>query len=239
MDFQKAPNGTPIRIRCPLRGRIVGLARMIHEALSRPRQTLLVALATATATAAAAGACGPAEPERAEPMSSETYVEVMSALADLKRFPPPSPNVEERAALADSARRDILDRHGVTAEQLLEFAEIAGSEPARMMEITERIVAATDSLARMRRDPAAAEGATPEDAAPADTAGAADTTPRADTADVLPARREAPVRPLVRPDSRGLREELRRLKEGAAADSAADSGTDTAPAHAPAGGRAP
>lgn len=116
--------------------------------------------------AVAGAACESSAPEIPTPIPEDTYVDVMSELADLHRFPPPGPGPDARAAAADSARRAVLDRHGVTTEDLLGFAEVAGSDPGRMERITERIVSITDSLAQLRsaRDPdAAATGAVATD----------------------------------------------------------------------------
>lgn len=99
---------------------------------------------------AAPVACDPAGPEPRGPIDDDTYVAVMSELADIRRFPPGGRDQLSRDAAADSARREVLDRYGVTVDELLGFAEIVGEQPARMVEIAERISAVTDSLARLR-----------------------------------------------------------------------------------------
>ena len=102
--------------------------------------------------ALAMAACEPAAPEPALPLDPDTYVAVMAELTDVRRFPPSGPDEATRNARADSARRQILDRHGVTADELLAFAELVGPDPDRMLELTERIVAVSDSLAREQGD---------------------------------------------------------------------------------------
>lgn len=46
----------------------------------------------------------------------------------------------------DSARRRVLDRYGVEADQLLAFAEAKGRSPATMAELWQRIQELSDSL---------------------------------------------------------------------------------------------
>lgn len=82
-------------------------------------------------------------------MSVAAYVAVVSELADVSRFPPDG-SAEVRDALADSVRQQILDRYGVTAEQLLDFAREAGRSPDVMESIMEEVSAVTDSLAAQR-----------------------------------------------------------------------------------------
>lgn len=102
------------------------------------------------ATLAAPTACDPAGPEPRGPIDDDTYVRVMSELADIRRFPPGGPDRASRDAAADSARRAVLDRYDVAVDDLLGFAEVVGEHPARMVEIAERISAVTDSLAERR-----------------------------------------------------------------------------------------
>lgn len=112
---------------------------------------VLVVVASIGLSGAAAQGCEPAPPAPDGPVGADTYVEVMSELADLKRFPPPGSDYVTRSARADSARQAILDRHGVTVDELLSYAEQVGAEPSRMLELTDRISAITDSLAREHR----------------------------------------------------------------------------------------
>lgn len=123
---------------------------MIPVTTKRARRTLVIAVSTAVAAAVAASACGSDEPEIRGPIDEDTYVAVMGELADLERFPPSGPGDSARAERADSARLAILERHGVTADELLEFAETAGARPDLMVELSERIVALSDSLAQRR-----------------------------------------------------------------------------------------
>jgi len=107
-------------------------------------------------------------------MDREVYVAVMGELADIRKFPPPATDDMDRDAQADSAREAILIAYGVTAPELLAFAQSAGSDPALMETLADQIAAITDSLAEAR------------ESVTADTAAiAADTiveTPAADSA---------------------------------------------------------
>lgn len=118
--------------------------------ISGVRGTLVIMASTALVCAATLG-CESAPPEPQGPISADAYVAVMAELADLKRFPPPGPDFVTRTARADSVRQAILDRHGVTAEDLLTYAEQLGSHPDRMLELTDRIIAISDSLATTRQ----------------------------------------------------------------------------------------
>jgi hypothetical protein len=84
--------------------------------------------------------------ESLTPIPEDTYVAVMAELADLRRRPPPARGQIERDRLADSVRTDVLVRHGVTAAELIEFADVVGSDPGRMQSLTERIETFADSL---------------------------------------------------------------------------------------------
>jgi hypothetical protein len=122
---------------------------MIPVIAARARRTLVIALST-TAAVLATGGCDSAEPELRGQIDTDTYVTVMSELADVQRFPPPGSDEATRSELADSVRRGILERHGVTVDELLGFAEAVGARPDLMVDITDRIVATSDSLARNR-----------------------------------------------------------------------------------------
>lgn len=123
---------------------------MIPVTTARARSNLVIAFSAAFAAAVVTGACGSDEPELRGPIDGDTYVAVMAELADLERFPPSGPNEATRSERADSARQVILERHGVTADELLEFAETAGARPDLMLELSEQIVALSDSLAQRR-----------------------------------------------------------------------------------------
>lgn len=111
----------------------------------RSRHTWLL-IAGCTLSSAA---CEPPPREAYSGVSVDVYVAVISELADLGRFPPGGP-VETRDAVADSVRQRILERHGVTAELLIDFAREAGRSPEVMETIMERVSAVTDSLAARR-----------------------------------------------------------------------------------------
>jgi len=57
-----------------------------------------------------------------------------------------NPTDTARQREADSARAEILANYGVTAEQLLAFAEVAGRRPERSREIWEHIGNLVDSI---------------------------------------------------------------------------------------------
>jgi hypothetical protein len=87
-----------------------------------------------------------ASEEFTTPISDDSYVAVMAELARVRRRPPHARGQIERDRLADSVRTEVLLRHGVTAAELIEFADVAGSDPARMQSLTERIETFADSI---------------------------------------------------------------------------------------------
>ena len=103
------------------------------------------------------------------PMSQGTYVDVMAELTRLRRLPPPARGEPERERLADSIRAEILLRHGVTAEQLVAFADVAGRDPTLMMGLSQAIAERADSvqaeIARGDSTAAAETGASGDSAA--------------------------------------------------------------------------
>jgi hypothetical protein len=92
--------------------------------------------------------CGDSEggEELPLPITEESYVAAMADLARVRRHPPRGRGQYERERLADSVRTDALLRHGVTAEELIAFADVVGSDPGRMQSLTERIESFADSL---------------------------------------------------------------------------------------------
>lgn len=188
---------------------------MIPVTSSGASRSLVIALSTAVTVTLATSACGPAEPEIPGPVDIETYVVVMAELADLERFPPPGSDEATRAERADSARRDILARHDVTADELLDFAEAAGARPDLMVEIMDRIVQVSDSLAHGRTG----AGLAADRAAAADDA--ADGAPAADTVVEPPDDTAVPAMPPLR-DSLMHRERLRELRESIGRERAGD-----------------
>lgn len=163
-------------------------------------RTALAPLLFLGAAALAAGACGSGGPTEQGPVDRDTYATVMGELADLQRFPPPGPDSVTREARADSLRREILDRHGVTADELLTYAEMAGEQPGLMLEISNRIVAVSDSLARERsgrRDPAPDSDTVDADSVPGDAAprprAVTDTAARGAVSDSATPRRALPL----------------------------------------------
>ena len=87
-----------------------------------------------------------ASEELLTPIPEDSYVAVMGELANLRRRPPHARGQIERDRLADSVRTEILIRRDVTAAELVEFADVVGSEPGRMQSLTERIESFADSL---------------------------------------------------------------------------------------------
>jgi len=168
--------------------------------ISGVRGTLVIMASTALVCAATLG-CESAPPEPQGPISADAYVAVMAELADLKRFPPPGPDFVTRTARADSVRQAILDRHGVTAENLLTYAEQLGSHPDRMLELTDRIIAISDSLAGEPKDWKTSEPGAAGAAAGGDSvAGGDGVDARRDSVDAPPALRDTTGRPLPRMD---------------------------------------
>ena len=191
---------------------------MIPVTATRAPRSFIIALSTVIAGAFATGACGPAEPEFQGPIDIDTYVVVMSELADLGRFPPPGSDETTRSARADSVRRDILEQHGVTPDELLEFAESAGANPDLMVEIIDRIVVVSDSLARRRTGAgraadsvaATADSVTTTDSlATTNGAVAADSTAAiADSVRDAGLASDSAAQPSADPAARGLRDSL-------------------------------
>jgi len=80
------------------------------------------------------------------PIPDDSYVEVMAELTRLRRRPPTARGQIERDRLADSVRTEVLNRHGVTVAEIIEFADVVGSDPSRMQDLAERIATLADSL---------------------------------------------------------------------------------------------
>ena len=108
------------------------------------RALLLTVLATG---------CGSGQDlETPGPVSDEAYIEVMTELMLLDASPPAGSTAEERDAKADSARREILAVHGVTAREILDFAEASGGEAGQMETLWEQITHRYDSARIARLD---------------------------------------------------------------------------------------
>ena len=86
------------------------------------------------------------EPAAELPIAHDTYVDVMVELTRLKRLPPPARGEPERERLSDSIRAEILARHGVTAAEVVAFADVAGRDPTLMMGLSQAIAERADSL---------------------------------------------------------------------------------------------
>ena len=99
--------------------------------------------------------CAPAD-EEATPagMRDEVYVQVMAQLMILDASTPTGETAEEREARADSMRAEILAAQGVTAQELLDFVEVVGSDASRMESLWALITQKYDStrIADLRRE---------------------------------------------------------------------------------------
>lgn len=99
--------------------------------------------------------CTPAD-EEATPadMRDEVYVQVMAELMILDANAPSGETDEEQEARADSMRAEILAAQGVTAQELLDFVEVVGSDASRMESLWALITQKYDStrIADLRRE---------------------------------------------------------------------------------------
>ncbi|MDT8435133.1 MAG: hypothetical protein RRA92_00120 [Gemmatimonadota bacterium] len=87
----------------------------------------------------------------------------MARLETMRRLALSGPDPETRRRRADSARAAVLADAGVTPEALLEFAHVAGGDPARMQALAERITARVDSLRALpAEEEVAANGREPD-----------------------------------------------------------------------------
>lgn len=119
----------------------------------------------------AAGCGGERVPRTALPDS--VYMEVMARMVLLDSAMTSPAEVSLGALSRDSARSLVLERHGVTREQLLEFARTLGEHPRAMAELWQRIQQRADSLAARRWNPVDGRTTTAGagDSSAADTAG--------------------------------------------------------------------
>jgi hypothetical protein len=97
--------------------------------------------------------CTSSQEQGVDPIEPEVFVSVMANLSQVYQFPPDGSGAEDREARADSLRQSILRQHGISAEQLLAFADQVGRDPSRMEELAEQIAVINDSLTA-QRDPA-------------------------------------------------------------------------------------
>lgn len=74
-------------------------------------------------------------------LADSAYVQVVARLQLIT-----TPADTARQHEADSARAQVLTDYGVTSEQLIAFAEVAGREPGRSKAIWEQIGAVVDSI---------------------------------------------------------------------------------------------
>ena len=102
------------------------------------------------------------------PASDSVYVEVMARLVLLDSAMTRPAEVPLRGLDRDSARQRVLDRFGVDARQLLEYAEERGRSPAATAEIWRRIQELADSLdaSDWRPDGGEEDGASSPDSSP-------------------------------------------------------------------------
>jgi hypothetical protein len=78
-------------------------------------------------------------------LTDDTYVSVMVDLLRVGAKPAEAETEEERQVIMDSVRAEVLALHGVTARELIEFADLAGSDPGHMEGMWQRISQALDS----------------------------------------------------------------------------------------------
>ena len=102
----------------------------------------LVVIAALVAPASCGQGAGPSAPIDREVFIS-TYVDLRAAALE-----------SDSAVLTDEARADVLDRHGVTAEDLLGFAEVHGRDVEFMREVWNEVEVRMDA----RRPGGADEG---------------------------------------------------------------------------------
>jgi hypothetical protein len=78
-------------------------------------------------------------------VSDEAYIQVMTELMLLDARPLKGASPAEREARMDSARLAIVSRHGVTGEEVLEFAQVNGAEAGYMEGVWQEITHRFDS----------------------------------------------------------------------------------------------
>jgi len=108
--------------------------------MAQTRAELALCLVAALGASALGTACG----ERSDVdaiLADSVYAQVV---ARLQLIATPADTADQREA--DSARARILADYGVTADELLAFAEVAGREPERSRELWEEIGGLVDSI---------------------------------------------------------------------------------------------
>ena len=133
------------------------------------------------------------------PVSDEAYIQVMTELMLLDARPLKAASPAEREARMDSARLAIVSRHGVTGEEVLEFAQVNGAEAGFMegvwQEITHRFdsarVANLTRETEARSEPEGKLGAAADLNAQADSGASTSTTAGRTPAPVSARGREA------------------------------------------------
>lgn len=158
------------------------------------------------------------------PVTDEAYVQIMTDLLLLDVRPLEGDSLAEREARTDSARLAIVSGHGLTGDDILEFARIRGAEASHMERLWEEITHRFDSarvanLSRSTEARSEAEGklgADAGEAVPGAAPAAAASRQPGDSARTPP------------PVSRRAREALERLRPGqdtppASGDSTSDS----------------
>jgi len=102
-------------------------------------------MAAALAVALAACRADPSTATDSPALSDDTYVSVMVGLLLIDARPADAETEEERQAIMDSARAEVLATHDITARELVEFAELVGRDPGRMEDMWHRVTQAFDS----------------------------------------------------------------------------------------------
>ena len=114
------------------------------------RMSRIKAPATAAALILAAACSGTEDTPRDTSVSDETYVAVMVELLLLEAEPVRRPTPDARVAALDSMRAEVLETHGVTAGEVLAFADSEGGDPARMQVLWEQVTEVYDSVRLVR-----------------------------------------------------------------------------------------
>ncbi len=152
------------------------------------------------------------------PVTDEAYIQIMTELMLLDARPLRGGTPAERVARTDSAKLAIVSSHGLTGDQVLEFARVRGAEASYMESLWEDITHRFDSarvanLSRSTEARSEAEGKLGADAG--ETVPGAARRPPVDSAQAPP------------PVSTRAREALERVRGGqrpppSSSDSASD-----------------
>lgn len=108
--------------------------------MGRRRTERVLCLAAALGSSVLPVACGQESGDGAI-LADSAYIQVVARLQLI-----PTPADTTRQPEADSARARVLADYGVTREQLIAFAEVAGRDPGRSRTLWEQIGSLVDSI---------------------------------------------------------------------------------------------